>query len=508
MTLSEWLAALSQASLESADEPARAHVTSLLASSPLPLALFRSECTDPFLSSAAWRSLFGTAGPWSDELQRALRSTKEGTARVELRRDQTWGFAFRQIALEDGTRGFIVVSTQLGASVSRGEQRAVLELLLVAIREAEDANRAKDEVLATVSHELRGPVSTIVLWENALRDHIDDPSLRIRALDAIRDSAKAQARLVDDLLDISRAISGRLCIERIPVSIDAILGAAIAAMVPTATAKSLVIESTIGPRLGHVIADPARLRQVFDNLLSNAVKFTPAGGTITVEARRERGAVVVTVSDTGCGIEKDVLVQLFTPFFRPRDQPSSGEHGLGLGLAIAKRLVDLHEGTLTASSAGRDRGSSFTLTLPLARRLTRPPPPRTTAMPRLDGIRVLVVDDEPYTREVLALSLTHAGATVVVAKSAAEARELLAETPADVLVCDISMPVEDGYTFMRALRESAGDAGQIPAIALTAYAFQHDRERAVAAGFDAHLAKPVQLGALASEIAQLVGARS
>ena len=385
---------------------------------------------------------------------------------------------------------------------------ALLDRLLVALNEAESANRAKDNFLATVSHELRAPVTTIMLWENVLRDHLDDAVLRVRALDAIRESAGAQARLVGDLLDISRAISGKLRLERRRMAIEGVLSAAVEAALPAATAKHIALEISSKPRLGRVLADPARLRQVFDNLLSNAVKFTPAGGRIVVTAERSRGGIAISVTDTGCGIEEGLLRRLFTPFVRHEDVLTRSEAGLGLGLAITKQLVDLHDGTLTASSLGRDRGSTFTVTLPLAQRRTSTPVPATPELARLDGVHVLLVDDEPRVREGLTLLLSRVGASVAAASSAAEARDMLARGRPDVLLCDISMPSEDGYAFLRGLRSSPQPAHDVPAIALTAYASERDRERAAAAGFDAHLAKPVQLQNLAAAIAELLSARS
>ncbi|HEU4615431.1 MAG TPA: hybrid sensor histidine kinase/response regulator, partial [Kofleriaceae bacterium] len=384
---------------------------------------------------------------------------------------------------------------------------ALLDRLLIALNEAEIAHRAKDNFLATVSHELRAPVTTIMLWETVLREHIDDLSLRARALDAIRDSASAQSRLVGDLLDISRAISGKLRLDRRRMMIDGVLRAAVEAALPAGTAKQITIALDIRPRLGRVLADPSRLRQVFDNLLSNAVKFTPAGGSIRVTAARDGSDVRVSFADTGRGIEEQFLRRLFTPFERHEEVLTRSEGGLGLGLAITKQLVGLHDGSLTAESPGPGRGATFTVRLPLANRRSSTPVPNPPEPPRrLDGRSVLLVDDESRVREALELLLQRAGAAVVVASSAEEARMILEKTTPDVLVCDISMPAEDGYTFLRTLRSAEWPARSVPAIALSAYASERDRERAAAAGFDAHLAKPIEAAALVAAIDQLLAA--
>ena len=407
----------------------------------------------------------------------------------------------------DGTRWYAAAEDVDDAHDAQKQRIALLDRLLVALNEAEAAHRAKDNFLATVSHELRAPVTTIMLWETVLREHIDDLSLRGRALDAIRDSASAQSRLVGDLLDISRAISGKLRLDRRRMMIDGVLRAALDAALPAASAKQIAISGDIRPRLGRVLADPSRLRQVFDNLLSNAVKFTPPGGTIRVSAVREGPSVRVAVADTGRGIEEPFLRRLFTPFERHEEVLTRSEGGLGLGLAITKQLVGLHEGTLTAESPGPGRGATFTVRLPLANRRSSTPVPGTPEPARrLDGRNVLLVDDEPRVREALELLLKRSGAEVMVASSAEEARMILQDRLPDVLVCDISMPAEDGYTFLRGLRSAEGRARSVPAIALSAYASERDRERAASAGFDAHLAKPIEAAALVAAIDHLLAA--
>lgn len=454
---------------------------------------------------------------FADDLARCEQALAEATARrtivereARLRRaDGAYRWHQVRFSCEAPARWYATAGDVEETHYAQEQRIALLDRLLAALNEAESANRAKDNFLATVSHELRAPVTTIMLWEKVLRDHLDDIPMRARALDAIRDSAAAQSRLVGDLLDISRAISGKLRIERRRMPIDSVLSAAVEAAVPAATAKQIRISLQIRPRLGRVLADPARLRQVFDNLLSNAVKFTPAGGSIHVVASRDRGHVNVAIADTGRGMESHFLRRLFTPFVQNEEVLTRSEGGLGLGLAIAKQLVGLHEGTLTAESPGPGKGSTFTVSLPLAHRRSSTPVPRTPEPTprRLDRVRVLVVDDEPRVREALKLLLSRSGAVVDLATSAEEARGLMAGARPDVLICDISMPGEDGYTFLRGLRASGGAACDVPAIALTAYASQRDRERAAAAGFDAHLAKPVQLHVLSAAIDHVLAGR-
>ena len=459
--------------------------------------------------SGDWRQLvhLDDVAGCEDAIARTLPTGESAECEARLRRGDG-AFRWHQLRFTSQEGRWYAVAEDVEATHEAQKQRiALLDRLLIALNEAEIAHRAKDNFLATVSHELRAPVTTIMLWETVLREHIDDLSLRARALDAIRDSASAQSRLVGDLLDISRAISGKLRLDRRRMMIDGVLRAAVEAALPAGTAKQITIALDIRPRLGRVLADPSRLRQVFDNLLSNAVKFTPPGGSIRVTAVREGADVRVSFADTGRGIEEQFLRRLFTPFERHEEVLTRSEGGLGLGLAITKQLVGLHDGTLTAESPGPGRGATFTVRLPLANRRSSTPVPNPPEPPRrLDNRSVLLVDDESRVREALELLLQRAGASVVVASSAEEARMILKRKTPDVLVCDISMPAEDGYTFLRTLRSTDGPARAVPAIALSAYASERDRERAAAAGFDAHLAKPIEAAALVAAIDHLLAA--
>jgi CheY-like chemotaxis protein len=368
--------------------------------------------------------------------------------------------------------------------------------------EAERLNRLKDRFLAAVSHELRAPLTTLLLWERVLRDETAAPEMRAQALDAIHHSALAQSRLVGDLLDVSRAISGKLHVDLRRCDIEAVLADAVGAARLAADAKSVALSYRADGASIEVDGDAGRLRQVLDNLLSNAVKFTPAGGRVDVSLQLSRTALEISIADTGRGISSERIPQLFKPFSPAQDPLSRAEGGLGLGLTIARELVVLHGGTLVASSPGPGRGAVFTLTLPATRaRRHVTTPPLGTRAPALSGVKLLVVDDDPRVRQALALLLARAGAVVMLAEDTVAARRQLAAEHPDVILCDIAMPREDGYSLMRELR-AAGCT--IPAIALTAHAATRDADTARVAGFNIHLAKPVNFEKLVRAIADLI----
>jgi signal transduction histidine kinase/ActR/RegA family two-component response regulator len=367
--------------------------------------------------------------------------------------------------------------------------------------DAERANASKDQFLAVVSHELRAPVATLMMWEKVLRDHADDPELRQRSLDAIRASAASQARLVADLLDVSRAVSGKFHVERRRITLDDVLNEALQSIAPIARAKRVDLIIDCPRKLGRIRGDSSRLLQVFENLLSNAVKFTSGGGTIKVTAQRQGGMLVIAIADTGIGIPPDLMPRIFVPFSQSDDVMTRAQGGLGLGLAIAREIVAQHDGELTAASDGPGKGSTFTVKLPPATRRAQSTPVGVAAVKnaRLDGVRILVIDDDEALRSALTTLLHRAGAIVEVAASAAEAREKLAIAEPQVILCDIAMPEEDGYTFVRKLR-SQPNGKKLPALALTAYASELDRMDAAAAGFDRHIAKPVEFELLVETI--------
>jgi signal transduction histidine kinase len=382
-----------------------------------------------------------------------------------------------------------------------------------ALHDAEQADRLKDEFLATVSHELRTPLHAMLGWIYLLREQRLDDDGRVRALATIERSAQAQRRLVEDLLDVSRIASGTLRLHRQPVDSAALVRTAIEAAAPAIAARRLQVSVDIhdGPAL---TADPDRLLQVITNLLSNAVKFTREGGRITITHRADARGVELTVADDGIGIAPEFLPHVFG-LFRQADGSSTRKHGgLGLGLAIARRIVDLHGGTIRVESDGPGKGARFIVALPqdaAAARRARPAgllaPPAASASvlpaaPLLDGCRVLAIDDDPIARELTETILTDVGAEVRTAAGGLEGlRELSAWRP-DVVLVDLEMPDMDGLAVARAVRSGlAPGAEAVPLVALTAYARAEDRARALAAGFTAHVAKPVEPAALAAAVA-------
>jgi PAS domain S-box-containing protein len=382
-------------------------------------------------------------------------------------------------------------------------------------REAEEANRVKDEFLATVSHELRTPLNAILGWATLLLDRLrGTPSER--ALEIVQRNAHAQAQIIDDILDVSRIITGKLHLDLRATDLVAIVRAAFEVVAPAATAKRIKLSFTPPPEPCELVADPVRLQQIAWNLLSNAVKFTPPEGTVTVSVERHGSFLALTVSDTGRGIDPEFMPLLFNRFTQADSSITRRVGGLGLGLSIVRHLVDLHGGQVSARSDGPDRGASFTVTLPVraATPLERAPslsahPQAGLAAPHeLEGLHVLVVDDEQDARELLQEMLRESGCKVSTASSTAEALARLREERPDVLISDIGMPEEDGLTLIRRIRAlNQDEGGGIPAIALTAYAGAASRAQTRQAGFDTHLAKPVRAEELLEAIEALAKRR-
>ncbi len=378
-------------------------------------------------------------------------------------------------------------------------------------QKAEEANRVKDEFLSTVSHELRTPLNAILGWAWLLSNGKPDDESRARAVATIERNARSQSQIIDDLLDVSRIITGKLRLQVEPVDLIQIIDAALDSIRPAADAKEIVIERRLDHGASQAKGDPHRLQQIVWNLLSNAVKFTPRGGRVEVSLGRWRSQTEIRVTDTGMGISPEFLAHVFDRF-RQADSSSTRSHGgLGLGLAIVRHLVELHGGTVDARSDGDGRGAAFLVRLPvpaLSTLAAPEPPPALAALAEvapqeLEGVNILLVDDEPDTREVMPAVLERFGARVAVAASAAEAMTLLQRSGADVLVADIGMPEEDGYSLIGRVRALPGSVRDLPAIALTAYAGEADRRRAMEAGFHLHLAKPVEPADLVSAVAAL-----
>jgi signal transduction histidine kinase len=394
------------------------------------------------------------------------------------------------------------------------ERERLLAHAQTAQAEAEAANRAKDMFLATISHELRTPLSPILAWAHMLREgRLDDEKAR-HALATIERNARSQGQLIDDLLDVSRIVAGKLRLEVRPVELAPIIQAAVEVVRPAAEAKSIRLEVVLDTETGHLAGDPDRLQQVFWNLLSNAVKFTPKGGRVQVLLERVNSHVEIAVSDTGRGITSEFLPHIFERFQQADTGPTRGHGGLGLGLAIVRHIVELHGGSVHVESAGPERGATFTIKLPLvifgrtAGELARRHPTlgeasATHDYPALDGVRILVVDDEPDANDVVSTLLGSCGAEVRVATSAAQALEVLARWKPDVAVTDIGMPGEDGYTLLAKMHGRRDEFGNIPVIALTAYATTDDRVRLLAAGFQMHIAKPIEPAELVAGVANV-----
>ena len=383
-------------------------------------------------------------------------------------------------------------------------------------RHAEEADRLKDEFLATLSHELRTPLTSILGWASMIRSGEVEGSNTTRAIETIERNARSQARLIDDLLDVSRIITGNLRLDLHPLNLAPIVDAALDALRPTADVKGIKLQTHFVPEECLVKGDPLRLRQVIWNLLSNAIKFTQRGGSVSIDLNCVESTARLTVSDTGDGISPDFLPYVFDRFRQAEGSISRKQGGLGLGLAVARHLVELHGGTITAESEGLGSGSVFTVDLPLAQE--RRDPARAeerrreverrsrSGVVRLDGVHVLLVEDDDDSRKLLGTMLKRYGARVTSTKSAAEAFEAFTNDVPDVLISDIGMPDEDGYQLIRKLRAlPVQKGGTTPAIALTGYASRKDRERALSAGYQQHMAKPIEQMDMITAIAALVG---
>jgi signal transduction histidine kinase/CheY-like chemotaxis protein len=385
--------------------------------------------------------------------------------------------------------------------------RSVADLVTreqAARRDAEVANRMKDDFLATVSHELRTPLTAILGWGHLLRQGRLDAASSMRAIEAIERGAQAQSQLIEDLLDVSSIVAGRLLITRRLLSLTEPIHGALEAVRLQADHKGVQIRSQLDPSDTMVSGDSQRLQQIVSNLLTNAIKFTPSGGTITVRLQYEKDRAYLTVSDTGVGMSPEFLPHAFDRF-RQGGNSTDSRKGLGLGLAIVRELVTLHGGDVEALSDGVGRGATFRVTLPLADG-SHVVPALTShgamqaGLPRLDSIGVLLVDDDAETREMVRTVLEGAGANVQAAASADEARAVMSSWSPGVVISDIAMPDETGYAFVQKLRTSNI---HVPAIALTAYGRRGDAEEAIAAGFQAYLAKPVRPSDLVNAVASL-----
>src|SRR5215813_2564793 len=397
-------------------------------------------------------------------------------------------------------------------SQARLSAEAKRQQLLVSEREArkmaEDANRLKDEFLATVSHELRTPLASISGWAKLLRVGNLDAERAARALETIERNAQSQNQLINDLLDVSRIITGKMSLDIGLLQLGSVIESAVETVRPAADAKGIRLNVLLDPAAESVSGDAHRLQQVVWNLLSNAIKFAPKGGRVDVRLERINSQVEITVADNGQGIKPEFLPYVFDRFRQEDGGASRRQGGLGLGLAIVRHLVELHGGTVRAASKGLDKGATFTVTLPMA-----PVDWRETAagkrlapenLPSLAGVRALLVDDEAEALELITVMLARGGLEVRTARSAAAALAAFDEWRPDILISDIGMPGEDGYMLMKKWRErESARGGHIPAIALTAYARPEDRQRALSVGYESHVPKPVAADELLAIVASL-----
>lgn len=490
--------------------------TNAIEQAPLGIAVFDGPDRRLVFANEHWRSLFGYSRPCGTSCDDIIGATFVERIDAVAGDGITVSFRCARVGRPDG-----VIITVLKAMRSSDQRIAGVIACCVehdhpiavaltsssedrdALARAEQTSRMKDQFLAMVSHELRAPVTTLLLWERLLRESTTDVA-RERALDAIHQSAETQARLVSDLLDFARAANGKLNVALHPVALGALLESAVTAAAAITGPRGIAIHAMIDPELGLVRGDAARLRQIVDNLLSNAINASSAGDDISVVARRTPKQILVEVVDRGRGISSQLLPHVFEAFRQGDAVPADG--GLGLGLAIAYELASLHEGTLTAHSAGAGTGACFTLALPVHE---LPAAAGITATPSrtLEAVHVLIVDDDARLLEALQLLLARAGAHVTTASSAHAGWVEIAQHRPDVLVSDIAMPVEDGYQFLTRIRGAEAELARLPAIALTAHASESDRERARAVGYDLHLAKPIDVEKLVASIAKLASAR-
>jgi PAS domain S-box-containing protein len=484
---------------------------------------------DILSGNQAWRSYSGleAAGEVADprfvhpdDLERTratwLDARSLGTqweTEVRLRRhdgEYLWhlGRAVPELDHRGAISGWIVTATDIDERKRTDDLRAqLLQQEQRARREAEAANRAKDEFLANASHELRAPLNAILGWVQMLRAGMLQEERTAHALATIERNAQLQRSLVEDILDVSRIITGKVTLDEQPLLLKTLVDVAIEAARPAAAAKEISIEHLGDDAPSEIIGDPLRLQQALGNLLANAIKFTPKGGSVRVHTGRVGPTVSVQVTDTGIGIPKEFLPHMFDRFQQADGSSTRAHGGLGLGLAIVRHIVELHGGTVRAESDGPGCGASLTLTLPAetrhSDRLVKGSSP-VLGVRDLSGVRVLFVDDEADARELALEFLRGRSAEVLAASSAEEAFRLLGEFRPDVLISDIGMPKEDGITLIQRIRKlTPEEGGKIPAVAVTGLASREDARRALAAGFQEHLAKPIQLDRLLETLERL-----
>jgi len=450
-----------------------------------------------------WQHSLDTGEPF--EMQHRFRRA-DGTYRWHLS---------RACAMRDSNQH---ITMWISSNTDIDDQKGTEADLSLLYERAESLNRAKDEFIATISHELRTPMTSILGWTSLLATDSLDESSRREGIETIHRSAKLQAQLIDDVLDVSRMVTGKMRLLIEPVDLESLLREGLTAIIPAAEAKRLQIKIDFQPGLPSLDGDPIRLQQVFWNLLSNAVKFTPAGGRIEARLFARDSDVVIEVEDSGAGIRSDFLPRAFDRFAQEEGSIIRQYGGMGIGLAIVKQLVELHGGIVSVASEGEGRGAIFTVSIPVQVRITELSQPieaegrRTKTVtgdiPSIAGVRVLVVDDEPDSRRTIGAILEHYGAVVTSASSAAEGFAFAERESFDALLCDIAMPEEDGYSLIRRIRSRVDDQSRIPAVALTAYHRPSERDIALAEGFNEYLKKPFEPSELIALVATAAGRNS
>ncbi|HYP90862.1 MAG TPA: ATP-binding protein, partial [Polyangiaceae bacterium] len=468
----------------------------------------RTEVTDEALAQT-------TADPDLLRLLRKLGAKSSMCVPLNVRGKAIGAITF--ISAESGRRftaDDLGVASDFGRRVGAAIDNAQLyRTAIEAKQHADEANRLKDEFLATISHELRTPLNAMLGWTRMLRGGLLSKDRQERALEIIERNAVTQAQLIEDLLDVARIISGKLRLDVQAVGVAHVVEHAIDSLRLASDARKIQIVAALDPCAGQLLGDPQRLGQVLWNLLSNAIKFTPRGGRINVTAERVDSSLRIMVSDTGQGIAPEFLPYVFERFKQGDGATTRAHGGLGLGLAISRHIVELHGGTISVHSEGEGKGTTFVVSLPMSplRQDNRVTPSRPTnslesmefeVRPELANLRVLVVDDEPDARELLAVVLQQCGARVRMAGSVAEALALLEQELPELILSDIGMPGENGYSFIQKVR-ALPRAASIPAAALTAYARAEDRRKALDAGFMMHIPKPVEPAELISVVASL-----
>jgi len=470
------------------------------------------------------------------EVCRQIKSSAETASTLVIQNSASFvGAADRVRGLEGGADAYLTAPIDPGVLVAtvgamlrlsaaeRGlrateeQLKRLVEQERAARERAERADRSKDEFVATLSHELRTPLTAILGWIGILKPKPDDATLVAKGLEVIERNGRAQLQLVEDLLDMSRILSGKMRLDVQTVDIVAVIENAIASVRLAADAKGIRLERTLTPPVSPIIGDPTRIQQIVWNLLTNALKFTPRAGMIQVRLRADEHTYEISVTDSGEGIDPAFLPSIFDRF-RQADASTTRRHaGLGIGLSVVKSLAELHGGSIRATSPGLAQGSTFTLELPIS--ASRPPPsplkvsmqtePRpvpTGPLPSLAGVQVLAVDDDPDAREVISRILTEAGASVTMACSAEDALVAIRSGSPGVLVSDIGMPEQDGYALIRRVRAmETGSGRSLPAIALTALARSQDAAAAQSAGFHSHVPKPIDAPDLVRAVAKLAG---